>query len=549
MSYVNHPSHRPPSNLLVAGRYLLERPLHRTARDTTWIGTDSGAGNARVVVQLFRERVLEPTEEHQALDEHLAAMRELTFAHLPKLIDFGWEDKRRFVVFDGDDAPTLHAFTANVPHELSRRTKQQLIYGIAQAVAALHEAGFLHLGLTPDSIVIDPVRHQPRLLDWGRMVPINRYGGQHVPVAGLSPEGIAYTSRELLAGETADPRDDVYAYGCVAYEVLTGTHPYGGRSARDAASARLHIEPVRHLSGFQNELLAQALALNRTHRLDRLDRICAAFEIAPPRPAASARAMAGARAATGMWPSWYKRLNVPTGGLRTGALAAATLVVVGGIVYVAFGPGSQPAPTIVRPPIVSTPAVAQTAKPPQTNDRSSGVIRTSDRAPVRVAPAPGTAPSSPPPAASAPAARPAPETASTATEEASPTQLAADLNRLAMRTSRFPGYSDKVNADIAASAAATAAEKAAREQAAAAKVQKSSGAASTNPPTSASPRADRPTSQQTALATLPASAPPAARGDSACPGCDCASLQNKRTFSAEPLRAEEQAFLRRNCSR
>ena len=56
----------------------------------------------------------------------------------------------------------------------------------------------------------------------------------------------AYASEERVAGEAPTARDDVYSLACVAYELLTGRHPYGGRSA---PLARAHGRDPQKISG------------------------------------------------------------------------------------------------------------------------------------------------------------------------------------------------------------------------------------------------------------------------------------------------------------
>src|SRR5690606_1152557 len=82
----------------------------------------------------------------------------------------------------------------------------------------------------------------------------------------------AYASIERVQGAEPDPSDDVYSLACIAYEVLAGRHPYGGRSALLARAHGRRAQRIAGLSHKQWHALQRALSWNRAdRRIDVVD--------------------------------------------------------------------------------------------------------------------------------------------------------------------------------------------------------------------------------------------------------------------------------------
>jgi formylglycine-generating enzyme required for sulfatase activity len=119
---------------------------------------------------------------------------------------------------------------------------------------------------TKDACENSGVAGSARVLDFGiaRAIRADRSRFDPGSIGALTQ---AYASREMLEGEPPDFRDDVYGLACVVYELLTGNHPFAGRSAVEACEQRMAVAPVRGLSAAQNAALVRGLAFYRAQRV------------------------------------------------------------------------------------------------------------------------------------------------------------------------------------------------------------------------------------------------------------------------------------------
>ncbi|MHC4175846.1 MAG: protein kinase domain-containing protein, partial [Planctomycetota bacterium] len=116
---------------------------------------------------------------------------------------------------------------------------------IAEAVAAAHEHDVIHRDLKPGNIKITP-DGKVKVLDFGLAKAV---GGEAVDQQSTVTEPgrvigtPAYMSPEQARGKPADKRSDIWAFGCVLYEMLTGRIPFKGETISDTLAAILEHEP------------------------------------------------------------------------------------------------------------------------------------------------------------------------------------------------------------------------------------------------------------------------------------------------------------------
>ncbi len=123
---------------------------------------------------------------------------------------------------------------------------------IAEGAEAAHETGFVHRDLKPANVKMAPdgkvkvldfglakMAENAELLDPTRSPTITEAHTRQGVILGTAP----YMSPEQAKGKTADKRADVWAFGCILYECLTGKRAFGGETVPDTIASILEREP------------------------------------------------------------------------------------------------------------------------------------------------------------------------------------------------------------------------------------------------------------------------------------------------------------------
>jgi eukaryotic-like serine/threonine-protein kinase len=215
-------------------RYLGARYLASGGMATVFAAEDAVLGRA-VAVKVLSERFLTDSQAVRRFErEARAAAKASQHPHVVTIYDIGEHEGRPFIVMELMSGGSL----ATVLRD-GRPSREDALRWIGEAAAALdhaHEHGIVHRDVKPGNLLLDEHRRLG-VADFG----IARLAFESsVTQTGQVLGTAAYVSPEQARGEGASAASDRYSLAVVAYELLTGTRPYGGGTF--AAQARQHME-------------------------------------------------------------------------------------------------------------------------------------------------------------------------------------------------------------------------------------------------------------------------------------------------------------------
>ncbi len=177
----------------------------------------------------------------ERFEREALAISALNHPHICTLYDIGSQDGVGYLVMEYVEGKPLHG-----PLRIAEALP--LAIQIASALEAAHAKGILHRDLKPANILVSKSR--VKLLDFGlaKFVPTEPHPAEETVTAPLTAIGqilgtLAYMSPEQIEGQPADVRSDIFSFGLVLYEMLTGRRAFEASSQTGLMAAILKEEP------------------------------------------------------------------------------------------------------------------------------------------------------------------------------------------------------------------------------------------------------------------------------------------------------------------
>jgi serine/threonine protein kinase len=273
------------------GRYRVEEKLGEGGMGVVYLATDVGIGR-RVALKVLHPDAVANPERRRRFQQEARAAGALNHPGIVVLHDVGQAEGIDFIVMEHVEGLSLQSAIRGA--RLDPRQSISYASQIADALAAAHAAGIVHRDLKPSNVIVT-ADGRAKLLDFGvaKLIPAEGETDETLTrdernssrtAAGAVLGTIAYMAPEQLKGDPIDARADVFAFGAVLYEMLTGHRAFQGSSAASTAAAVISSEPLpphHFVTGLPDELgrlVTRCLRKDRARRPQHMSDVRVALE-------------------------------------------------------------------------------------------------------------------------------------------------------------------------------------------------------------------------------------------------------------------------------
>lgn len=224
--------------------------------------------NRDVAIKILPRSFASDPDRRTRFEREAQAIASLSHPNILAIFDTGVHDGELFIVMELLEGDTLRAQVGS----LSVRKAIDIGVQVARGLTAAHDKGLVHRDLKPENIFL-LADGQVKILDFGlarqTTASANTAVTSAATAAGMTDPGVAvgtagYMSPEQVRGAEVDHRTDIFAFGSVLYEMLSGKRAFQRETGAETMTAILKDEP-QELTGS---------GLNITPQLDRIVRRC-----------------------------------------------------------------------------------------------------------------------------------------------------------------------------------------------------------------------------------------------------------------------------------
>ncbi len=273
-----------PQNTLPPGQtirqYRLTQKLGQGGMGTVYLAEDTRL-NRQVAIKFLSEDFAGNTQARKRLIREAQAAARLDHPNICAVHEIIDDDTQSFIVMQYAEGKTLKEVIHGGALELN--TALTIAIQIAEALACAHEQNIVHRDIKPGNIILTK-QGQVKVLDFGLAKSLSPTEGEVTQTKTGAVMGTpAYMSPEQVAGKKADARSDIFSFGIVLYEMMTGHSPFRGKSKTpiEIMHAVMHDEPQslrgsnQRLSEPLVQMIERAMAKNPDERYPSMQDVVA----------------------------------------------------------------------------------------------------------------------------------------------------------------------------------------------------------------------------------------------------------------------------------
>ena len=279
------------SGQTIAGKYSILRELGKGGMGEVYLAEDISL-DRKVALKFLPEATYRYPSMRARFVREAKAAAALSHPYICSIHEVGEVEDKLFFAMEFVEGRTLRDRIHQgplLPGEALRFASE-----IAEALRVAHEKGLIHRDIKPSNIMMTPEGHA-KVMDFGLAKYFARpdadattNGATLTATAtgeGLTPGTPAYMSPEQLRGWPLDPRSDIFSFGIVLYEMLSGRHPFKKESAATTTSAILNEEPppiagtIEGLPEGLQHVLARMLAKEADERYPSMGAVLADLRV------------------------------------------------------------------------------------------------------------------------------------------------------------------------------------------------------------------------------------------------------------------------------
>ncbi len=262
-------------------RYVQGGLLGSGGQGEVYLGRDQTSGRQVVIKRLKPELVVQDFSIVDRLKNEGEALRKLDHPNIVKFIDAFEADGRYHLVMEYVPGGSLRNLLNQQP-QLPLDRVLSIGLELADAMSRTHHLNIIHRDLKPENVLL-AADGTPRLMDFG--VARLLQAGLHLTQTGALVGSPAYMSPEAIRGEMIDARSDIWSFGVLLFEMLTGQLPFQGEQLTPVLLSILN-DPLPEISRLRPDapqalidLIRRMTEKDRAARIPSMRQVAAALDL------------------------------------------------------------------------------------------------------------------------------------------------------------------------------------------------------------------------------------------------------------------------------